>query len=176
MSATQKLTGRQELFVAEYLKDLRPTLAAKRAGYTDSAASGYQLMQSEQVREAIAAAHEARNARLHIDADQVLREVLNIAMVDLVSITNPDGTLMPLHEMPAEARRAISSLEIEQLFGGPRGARAQIGTITKVKLWSKDKHLELLLRHLGLLRDKLDVTVTDTLAQKIRDGRKRVGS
>jgi len=40
---------------------------------------------------------------------------------------------------------------------------------------SKDKHLELLARHLGLLQDRVDLSGSLSLADRILAGRKRVG-
>jgi phage terminase small subunit len=46
----------------------------------------------------------------------------------------------------------------------------------EVKLHSKDKAAELVARHLGMLKDKVEVTVTDKLAERMQKARKRRSS
>lgn len=74
------LTPKQQAFVAEYLVDLNGSAAARRAGYSaknaDKIAS--ELLGKTRVREAIAAAMEERSKRVEIDADYVLKNLLEI--------------------------------------------------------------------------------------------------
>ncbi len=77
MATARKLTPRQEAFVREYLLDLDPGAAYRRAGYkvrTDKAASncGLRLLENVGVAAAIAAGQAARSARTQITQDMVL--------------------------------------------------------------------------------------------------------
>lgn len=170
---------RQDQFVVEYLKCLNASEAARLACAIEkdqtAAVAGLRYMRHPPVREAINKALAERNAALKLDANQILHEVHSMVMMDIADIINENGSLMEVHEMPVEARRAIASFEVEELWSGPPNARVQIGVLKKVKMWSKDKNTELLLRHLGLLNDKLDVKVTDALSERIRNARKRSG-
>jgi phage terminase small subunit len=42
----KKLTPKERLFVAEYLKDLNATQAAIRAGYSNARAGGWRLLEA----------------------------------------------------------------------------------------------------------------------------------
>ena len=50
------MTGKQEKFLAEYLKDFNGTAAARRLGYTEGSAgtTAYRFLRSPAVREALA--------------------------------------------------------------------------------------------------------------------------
>ncbi|RYZ46976.1 MAG: terminase small subunit [Myxococcaceae bacterium] len=153
----QALTARQERFAQEYLVDLNGKQAAMRAGYSERGAevTASKLLTNPKVRAVVDAAKAARAERVEVKADDVLRELLLIARTDIGDAFNQDGALLPLKEMPAHLRRAISSIEVEQLTV----EGAAIGTVAKVKLWDKPKSLELLGKHLRLFVDKVETTV-----------------
>ena len=72
-----ELNRRQALFVAEYLKDLNASAAARRAGYSEKTAfrSGIENMQKPAITDAIAAAMKERGDRVQITADKVLTDI-----------------------------------------------------------------------------------------------------
>ncbi|MFB1482259.1 terminase small subunit [Corallococcus sp. RDP092CA] len=156
-SRAQALTAKQERFVQEYLLDLNATRAARAAGYSERTAEsqGSRMLRNVKVLEAVAAAQTARAERVEVKADDVLRELLLIARTDIGDAFSPTGALLPLKEMPAHLRRAISSIEVEQLTVEGEA----IGTVAKVKLWDKPKSLELLGKHLRLFVDKVEAVV-----------------
>ena len=75
------LTPRQQRFVEEYLIDLNATQAAIRSGYSEKTADsiGLQLLRKTQVAEAIAGAKAEREERTKIDADYVLKRLVEIS-------------------------------------------------------------------------------------------------
>lgn len=216
------LTSRQQLFVKEFLKDLNVRQAALRAGYSDA---HHRVMDSPEVADAIAQAHAERNARLDIDADMVLREVLAIATADTNEIVEirrgccrycygTEHRYQYTDQRELGRARAAFDLTEESLVeafehgglgfdakktphaecsqcGGEGGAYVHVKDTRllspqaralfagakqtkdgiEVKLHSKDKHVELLMRHLGLLNDKLEVT--GNLGDRIVAARKR---
>jgi phage terminase small subunit len=165
-----QLTPRQARFVQEYLTDLNATAACVRAGYSAKTAyaNSSQLLAKPQVRDAVEAAMAKRAERLEVKADDVLRELLRIARCDVGQAFRPDGTLLPLHEMPEDVRRAISGFEVEELYEGADGEKFSLGKVKKVKFWDKTRGLELLGKHLRLFTDKVEhsgsVTVIDPYA------------
>ncbi|MBZ4373272.1 terminase small subunit [Corallococcus sp. AS-1-6] len=156
-SRDQVLTAKQERFVQEYLLDLNATRAARAAGYSERTAEsqGSRMLRNVKVLESVAAAQKARAERVEVKSDDVLRELLLIARTDIGDAFSPTGALLPLKQMPAHLRRAISSIEVEQLTVDGEA----IGTVAKVKLWDKPKSLELLGKHLRLFVDKVETTV-----------------
>jgi phage terminase small subunit len=155
---------KQDAFVREYLVDLNATQAALRAGYSSSSAAsqGARLLKNAKVRDAIDAAKRAQQERVEITADTVLRELLRIARVDVgEAFDNDTGALKPLKDMPEDVRRAISGVEVDELWGGGGRDRIEIGQTRKVKFWDKVKSLELLGKHLKMFVDKMEHSGTD---------------
>jgi len=83
MSA-ETLNPQQARFVEEYLVDLNATQAAIRAGYSVRTAysQGQRLLKHVEVRRAIDKAMSARSQRVQVTADDVLRELWDIAQAD----------------------------------------------------------------------------------------------
>jgi phage terminase small subunit len=157
------LTPKQAAFVREYLVDLNATKAATRAGYSAKTAGsvGHDLLKKPEIALAIREAMDRRANRVEVKQDDVLGALLRVLNADLGKAFDADGKLLRIHEMPPEVRLVISGFEQEALFEGGGQDKLQVGVTTKVKLWSKDKALELAMRHLGLLNDKLEATGKD---------------
>jgi phage terminase small subunit len=170
-----ELTPQQELFVAEYLKDLNATQAAIRAGYGEAGAHvrANELRKNPLVAAQIDAALAARNERVQIDADFVLRELFKLASCDLAAAFDEFGNLRNIHDIPPDVRKAISGVEVEDLFAGRGPDREQIGVTRKVKFWDKTRALEMLGRHLALFKDRLEVSVDASLTDELRAARER---
>jgi phage terminase small subunit len=169
------LSTKHQLFVQEYLKDLNASAAARRAGYAVANANcrGSELLKEPEIQEAIAQAAAARLSRLQIEADDVLREILALATVDLAAAYDEKGNLLSIHEMPVAVRKAIAGVEVLEEFQGRGAQREHIGSTRKVKMWDRLKALELLGRHLALFNDKLDVNLKGDVATRILQARKR---
>ena len=113
-----ELTAKQSLFVAEYLKDLNATQAAIRAGYSKKTANkqGARLLTFVDIQKAINAAMEARTQRIQRTADEVLRDISDIAKT-------AKNAFMDNPEQTALASVALKALELEgkhyRLFDKP---------------------------------------------------------
>lgn len=150
------LTPRQQRFVAEYLIDLNATQAAIRSGYSAKTAEvqGPRLLGNVRVADAIAKAMKAREKRTEITQDRVLQELARIAFFDIRRLYNANGTLKKPHELDDEAAAVLSAVEVvESLAGGQEGV---IATTKKAKVFDKGNALTLAMRHLGMLKDKME--------------------
>ena len=113
-----ELTAKQSLFVAEYLKDLNATQAAIRAVYSKKTANkqGARLLTFVDIQKAINAAMEARTQRIQRTADEVLRDISDIAKT-------AKNAFMDNPEQTALASVALKALELEgkhyRLFDKP---------------------------------------------------------
>src|SRR3954469_25417892 len=98
--AKNALTPKQERFVREYLTDLNATRAAKAAGYGPRGAhvTGSRLLKDPKVRAALEAAEGARSERTQITADNVLRQLWNVATSDVAKAFDADGRLLPIQQ------------------------------------------------------------------------------
>ncbi len=152
------LTPKQERFVQEYLLDLNATQAAIRAGYSEKTAlqSGPRLLGNVGVKNAIDEALSRRAQRVEVRADDILRELMRIALADISLAFGEDGQLLKIKEMPEEIRRAVAGVETEELWEGSGDSRMRIGDTVKVKFWNKPQALELLGKHLKLFTDKVE--------------------
>jgi hypothetical protein len=87
------LNRRQALFVAEYLKDLNASAAARRAGYSD--------MQKPAITDAISAAMQERSERVQITADKVLTDIEAIKVDAMREASDKDGNLAMVNHAAA---------------------------------------------------------------------------
>lgn len=157
-SVAGKLNAKQIRFVDEYLLDLNATQAALRAGYSEQTAysQGQRLLKHAEVAALIASRQAARAAKTEITAEVVLSELLRLARVDVGAAFDEHGRLLPIREIPEDIRRAICGVETDELFEGRGRDREQIGVTRKIRFWDKARALEMLARHLGILRDRVD--------------------
>ncbi|MEM1182176.1 MAG: terminase small subunit [Acidobacteriota bacterium] len=155
----EDLTDKQRAFVDEYLVDFNGTQAAIRAGYSEKTAGSmaHENLKKPEIQAALAERIADRRERTEIDQDAIVRRLLTQSTLDvgeLVSwgLKSVDGKpkpwvkVVPTEDIPKEYREAIETVEIGQ------------GGSLKVKLGSKLKAMELLMRHLGMFRDKLEVS------------------
>ena len=150
---SKKPTAKQQRFVEEYLVDLNATRAAIRAGYSKKTADriGPKLVVESCVSEAIREAIEKRSSRTEITADRVLQELGFIAfsnMKDYVEFGPPGVTLEELSEMTDDQSRAISQVS--------HNFNAEGGGSVNFKLHDKLKALDLIGKHLGMFKEKVE--------------------
>jgi phage terminase small subunit len=143
-------------FVHEYLKDLNAAQACIRAGYSEKGANvtGSQLLAVPSIKAAVNAAIAQRAVRVEVKVDDVVRELMRLASVDVMKAFDSKGRLLSLSRMPEDVRRAIQSIEVEELFEGSGDDRVQIGVLRKVKFWDKKGALELLGKHLQMFTER----------------------
>lgn len=136
-----KLTDKQQRFVEEYLIDLNATQAAIRAGYAEKTANreGSRLLSNVDIQEAIQEAQNKRAERVNVTQDDVLRGLLEVIAMSTgkqkiteTELSKVDGSIVPM--------------DVEKVCFEPHAA---------------NKALELLGKHLGMFKDKVDVTNSD---------------
>jgi phage terminase small subunit len=157
-----KLTLRQQRFVEEYPKDLNGMAAAVRAGYSAHTAdriAARLLNHCPHVKAAIEKKLGERAKRCEIKSDDVLRELDHVTHSDIAELVDEKtGCLKSVHAIPENARRAIASIEVEELFEKDvEGRQVLKGYLRKVKFWDKNRAAELLAKHKGLLIERLEV-------------------
>ncbi|MHA5056412.1 terminase small subunit [Acinetobacter schindleri] len=154
------LTPKQQRFVEEYLIDLNATQAAIRAGYSEKTANeiGAENLAKPSIAKAIQDALKERSERVQIDADYVLKRLVEIDQMDVLDIMDDKYCLKPIGEWPKIWRQYISNIENLEEFEGFGEDRTQIGWLKKIKWPNKTKNLELLGRHVsvGAFKDKVE--------------------
>jgi len=156
------LTPKQSAFVREYLVDLNATKAAIRAGYSEDTAYsiGSENLTKPEIAEAIQDAMKQRASRVELKSDDILRELLRMATVDISLAFDESGDLKPLHEIPEDVRRCIAGVEVQERTIG-EDEDAHVVRVKKVKFWDKPRALELLGKHLKLFVERHEHTGKD---------------
>jgi phage terminase small subunit len=158
------LTLKQQKFVNEYLLDLNATQAAIRAGYSEKTAYsiGQENLTKPVIKEAIEKAMEKRAERTEITQERVLREIALLGFSKLQDFVRwgPGGAeIKDLNELTEEQAACVS--EVQDLI-------TKDSRNTKFKLYSKEKALEMLCRHLGMFNDKLELSGEITVETGVR--------
>lgn len=169
-----KLTDKQQRFVDEYLIDLNATQAAIRAGYNKKTARqiAAQNLSKLNIQEEIEKQQKLQQRRTRITQDMVLRELAAIAFAkssDYAQIvekelpTENGGSVMgtvvqftPTEELTEEQKKALQGIK-EGKYG------------IEVAQCDKVKALELLGRHLGMFKDKVEVSGLEQEKSKLDD-------
>lgn len=166
------MTKKQERFIEEYLIDLNATQAAIRAGYSPNNADkiGSELLGKTRVSDAIKTAMAERSKRTGINQDRILMELAKIALVNPENVVNFDEATIREDALP-EDLAAVASVKVKR-FPTKDGE----GIEREIKFYDKTKALDLAGRHLGMFKDKLELsggldtekTKLDDLLQQLR--------
>lgn len=147
------MTEKQERFVEEYLIDLNGTQAAIRAGFSPKTAAeqACRMLKGGHVKDAIDKAMAERSKRTGITQDRVLRELARLAFVNPADVMNLNEAVV-MDEASLDDLAAIASVKVKTI-------PTEDGEIVEreVKLYDKNKSLDMLSRHLGMYNDKLEV-------------------
>ena len=151
---TGELTGKQALFVQEYLVDLNATQAAIRAGYSAKTAQeqSSRLLSKVMVAKAVAAGQAKVAAKLEIKTEDVVRELALLGfsnMMDYIRTTDEGDAWVDLSALTREQAAAIGEITVEDFTDG-RGEDSRNVRKVKFKLFDKRSALESLGKHLGI--------------------------
>lgn len=144
-----KLTAKQQRFCDEYLIDLNATQAAIRAGYSPKTAeqTASRLLTIVKVSDEIAREMAERSKRTGINQDRVVQELAKLAFVNIADVVDLDSATVK-ETATGEDLACIQSVKIKP---------SEFGTEREIKLYDKKASLELLGKHLGVFKDKLEV-------------------
>jgi len=173
--SNDKLSDQERRFCVEYVIDRHVTHAAERAGYSvsNAAQQGCRLLRKAKVRKEVDRLLTEQAARIKFDGDRVMQELWKLGTVDIGQAYDDDGQLLAIKDMPEDVRRAISSVESEELFDGQGKEKTHIGFTKKIKFFDKPKSLELLGKHFTLFTEVVKHEGLDELAAKLEAARKR---
>lgn len=149
-----KLTAKQQKFVDEYLIDLNATQAAIRAGYkkteyTDTNAN--KLLENTRIREAVDKSMAERSRRTGINQDRVIQELARIAFVNPKNVINSEDASIRT-DATEDDLACVQSVKVKTM-DGEKGSSVE----REVRLNDKMRALELLGKHLGMFKDKVEL-------------------
>ncbi len=162
----RKLTPKQKLFCKHYLINLNATDAAIKAGYSKKTATkqGSQLLDKTRhphIAEYLEAKMKNRAEKLDITAEKVVTEIAKIAFAnstDFLEISDGNVVIKDLSQIDTTA---IAGAEEVYDKDGIR-----IGV--KIKFHDKVKSLDMLMRHLGQYKDKIELSVDEQIEDWLR--------
>jgi hypothetical protein len=158
-----RFTPRMRLFAHEFMVDNDARQAAIRVGYKPKSASAraYSLMRNPHVKAEIHALQSAQKKRLEIDSDEVLGELLRIAMSSPSDLFDEHGEMKSIQDIPREVMACVKRIKkrIDKDTGLP---------CFEVAFWDKPRSLETLCRHLGLLQDNTNVRFPDGIPNELK--------
>lgn len=157
---------RHEEFCHEYLRTLSPAEAGKATGYKNRQ-NAWDVLQRDDVQERIAYLNTQRMNRVDVDADYVLKRLVEIDQMDVLDIMDDAYNFKPIGEWPPIWRQYVSNIENIEQFEGYGEDREQSGWLKKIKWPDKVKNLELLGKHVsvGAFKEKIEHDVSDPLKE-----------
>lgn len=148
-----KLNAKQQRFVDEYLIDLNATQAAIRAGYSVKTAKeiGCENLTKPNIQEAIEKLMAERSKRTGVNQDRVIQELARIAFVNPQNVINADDGSVRA-DASDDDLACIQSVKVKTMSGDKGYSEER-----EVRLNDKMKALELLGKHLGMFKDKVEL-------------------
>ena len=158
------MTEKQKIFADEYLIDLNATRAYRKAYPSvkkdeTAAQAGSRMLRNVKVAEYIAERMQARQERTEITQDKVLEELAAIAFAratDYAEVKDDQVFIKDTAGLSENQIKAIAGIK-QSKFG------------IELKLNDKEKALELLGRHLGMFKDRVEVSGLEEEKTKLSD-------
>lgn len=155
---------KQKIFADEYLIDLNATRAYRKAYPSvkkdeTAAQAGSRMLRNVKVAEYIAERMQARQERTEITQDKVLEELAAIAFAratDYAEVKDDQVIIKDTSGLSENQIKAIAGIK-QSKFG------------IELKLNDKEKALELLGRHLGMFKDRVEVSGLEEEKTKLSD-------
>lgn len=168
------MTKKQKLFVEEYLIDLNATQAAIRAGYSPDTAKaiGSENLTKPDIRAQIDKAMAERSKRTGVNADRVVMELAKIAFINAMDVIDTKTATVKADALP-EDTAAIQSVKVKT-----SSSENSEMVEREIKMADKIKALELLGKHLGMFKERVELsggldtekTKMDDIIQQLRGG------
>ncbi|KKN36256.1 hypothetical protein LCGC14_0775460 [marine sediment metagenome] len=151
-------------FCIQYLAMSKPNagVAAELAGF--ARVTGAAILKKAMVKRCIRFMQHERSKHTNVRADQVVTELGRIALADPKECFDKHGVLLPIRDLPEDVRRAIASIETEEISAGRGKNRVVVGHVRKIKFWPKPKALEKLTQHVdvnSLFPQRVELTGKD---------------
>ena len=158
------MTDKQKRFCDEYLIDLNATRAYKTAYPTikkdeTERANGSRLLTYANIKKYIEERMQERQERTEVTQDQVVKELAAIAFAKATDYAEVrDGQVI------IKNTTDLSDMMVRAIAGIKEGRNG-----VEIKLNDKGKALELLGRHLGMFKDRMEVSGLEEEKSKLDD-------
>ncbi|MBC7866249.1 MAG: terminase small subunit [Gloeobacteraceae cyanobacterium ES-bin-316] len=146
------LGKRHELFAQYYVEKPVASDAAIRAGYPikSARATGSGLLTYPNIRKRIKSLQAELFAKIGINQERVLGDLVKLAQFDIRELYNEDGSFKLMSELTREQAMMITGIETEELTAGTgNGERITLGFLKKVKFLDRLAAIEKLVKVAG---------------------------
>lgn len=158
------LTTRQQVFCDLYRASEDPEMRgnAKRcymSAFNASASSaehnGPRLLKNVHVTAFLSHKREQAVASVDITEERILQELACLAFFDPARMFDANGNLLHVPDMDEQMRRALMGIDVVRSSMGKDEDKIEF-TTSKVKLSTKTPNLELLMKYMGMLKEKVE--------------------
>jgi phage terminase small subunit len=159
-SGPSAAAAKRKLFADAYMANGgNATQAAIAAGLSPKTAgqTGARMLKHAEVAARVAQLQQKVAEKFELNTERVLQELSRLAFFDIRKLVDNTGKPKALADLDDDTAAAIVGLDLVQFGNKDSG----IGDVLKFKLADKKGALDLAMRHLGLLKDKVEVTGKD---------------
>lgn len=157
------MTPAQKRFADEYLIDLNATRAYKVA-YPNckkdetASAAGSRMLGNVKVKQYIEAKQKELEEKSGVTQQKIIEELAKIAFADIRKAYDKNGNLRPIQDLDDDTAGAIIGVESFEEYDGRGDDREYIGDTKKIKMADKIRAAELLGKHLGMFKEKIEIS------------------
>lgn len=157
------MTPAQKRFADEYLIDLNATKAYKAAYPSckkDETArvNGSKLLTNTNIQDYISKKQKELEKKSGVTQQRIIEELAKIAFADIRKAYDKNGNLRPIQDLDDDTAGAIIGVESFEEYEGRGDDREYIGDTKKVKMADKIRAAELLGKHLGMFKEKIEIS------------------
>lgn len=172
------LNAKQKKMIDAYLRGQSKKDAMLEAGYSQSTAEGKhsETFNHPEVIKEIERRQKIASTRTDISLEWALTELKKIAEANLGDIIEvaEDGTYkINMAKMGPNLRAALTNFTVDDMSDG-RGDEAQSFKRLRIGVSDKVRAIDLIIRHAGLSKEKVQVEVSGDLVERLARGRARV--
>lgn len=167
------LTLKESKFLHQYLRDFNATRSVQAAGFKVTPESarvyGTRLLAKVNVKKAL----QLKVQEMQTGEQELLmrlkREMERLAFFDVRTLFDENGNLKNIADLDDDESAALASLETFEEFADlGDGIKVKTGDTKKVRLWSKEKALDMLAKYAKMYSDAptTNVQVNNILVSK----------
>ncbi|HHV68193.1 MAG TPA: terminase small subunit [Ochrobactrum intermedium] len=166
----RELNMQMQTFCSEYMKDMNATQAAIRAGYSEKTArqQGSRLCGYAIVQDRLQQLHEEMQARIVVDVEAIIKELADENRADLADLYDDNNCLKPVREWPMLWRVGglVAGIKTRELWEKDEdGNSVHVGHVVEVKVSDKVRRKELLGKHLGAWKEKVEIDLSNPMQE-----------
>jgi hypothetical protein len=148
---------KRKLFREEYLSNgFNATRAYmkvfKEKDNRSAAVEAHKLLKKPNMMERIDKRINEMLYKLDIKNEAILAEQAKLAFIDARTFFDEDGVFVGIHNLNVAQQSCIESVEYEEVYTGKGESKINTGRKVKVKLYSRQKAIDSLMKYKGLIK------------------------